>query len=203
MEKECYTKFCNNGATKGSIFCEDCSATPKSILGEDEIEQTAKKLLQKTTDKMLEQVSHDFYDSMSEHLYEHSNNYRDKIMEEAFELIIGKQWANKYRDKYETKQLRARIFEEHKDDIKKDITEQVVENEIKRYFGLFLTDEEKTDWKYRDLERSVIDWIYNNYSKSKILKEKLPEKLIKENESLKEEVKRLNDRILEINDLTD
>lgn len=200
METKCSNKYCNNIQESNSIYCQDCNVSPKSLIDDKEAEQTANKILNKTFEKAITQLQDDFFTNTQSYLYEIMENNKENIMEEALNLIIGKQWA-KYRDKYNMKELRARIYKENKEDINKDITEQVVQNEIKRYFNLFLSDGEKTDWRYKDLENKIIDWIYNNYNQIKI-KDKIPEKFIKENERLKKEVERLNLILEEIKNIT-
>ena len=186
---------------RNSIFCPNCDSFPKSSMGKDEINNIAEDILKQTFKKAIEQLMADFYKTCSSHLYEHENNYRNKIMSEALDLIIGKKWA-RYRDDYDMAKLRAKLYKEHKEEFDKKITEQVVENEIKRFFNIFLTDEERTGWRYRELEKRVTDWIYKNYDKSKILKKKIPEKFIKENERLREEISTLKNQLLEIKDLS-
>ncbi len=196
----CYTKYCENEAIAGSIFCADCSEFPKSALQPEEIEKIAEDVLNNTFKKVIKNLTNDFYNSLSGFLYEHTDNYQDTVMKEAMDLIIGKKWA-RYRDNYNLKELRVRIYKEHKEEFDKRITEQVIDTEIKRYFNLFLTDEDETGWRYVDLENKIVEWICDNYKKSKKLKQLVPKGLTKRNEILQRKIISLQNRLNEIQEL--
>lgn len=191
---KCYN--CGEEATE-SIYCSDCAAVPKCILSEEEVTNIAEDVLNVTFSKAIEKLRGNFYTKIQDNLYKHSNSYRDKIMQEALDLIIGKSWA-KYRNDYDMKELRDRIYKEHKDEFDKKITSEVVEEEIHRYFNLMLTDSEKTGWQNIPFEEKVISWICNNYEKSKILQEKLPQELLKKNKEQKEAIASLIKRLEDI-----
>ena len=174
----------------------------RSILSEEKVDAIATDVLSKVSEKLTDQLGHNFYSKIREYLWEHHDNFLDEIFEEAFKLICGKKW-NKFRDRgFDSAMLRARLYEIHREDINKLMTEQLIEENIKRYFGLFLLDEEVTGWRYTKLEEKIVDWIYCNYNaKLSKLKKLMPKKLIKENEGLREQINRLESRLRDIEDL--
>jgi len=169
----------------------------QSILSNDEVKKLASDVLDETSARLIERINDKFYDVIEYYLDDHHAEYVDKIFNEVFSFICGCKWS-KYRDKYDAQKLRANLYRENKEDIDKLMLPQLVEEEIKRYFGLFLSDEEVTDWRYRDLEIAVTKWIYDNFdSKFSKLKKLLQEKIIKENEWLQKEIKELKERLSE------
>ncbi len=170
----------------------------QSILSNEEVKKLASDVLDETSTKLIEKINEKFYSVIEYYLDDHHAEYVDKIFNEVFRFICGGKWT-KYRDRYDAKKLRANLYKENKKDIDDLMTKQLVEEEIRRYFGLFLSDEEVTDWRFKDLEIAVTKWIYDNFnSKFSKLKKLLPEKIIKKNEWLQKEVKKLKDELGEI-----
>ncbi len=170
----------------------------RSILSNEEVKKLASDILDETNVQLIDKINDKFYSVIEYYLDDHHAEYVDKIFNEVFRFICGGKWT-KYRDKYDAKKLRANLYKENKKDIDDLMTKQLVEEEIKRYFGLFLSDEEEADWRYQDLEIAVTKWIYDNFnSKFSKLKKLLPEKIIKENEWLQKEVKELKAELAEI-----
>ena len=172
----------------------------QSILSNEEVKKLALEVLDETSTKLIERINDKFYSVIEYYLDDHHAEYVDKIFNEVFRFICGSKWS-KYRDTYDAKKLRANLYKENKEDIDKLMMPQLVEEEIKRYFRLFLSDEEVTDWRYRDLEIAVTKWIYDNFdNKFSKLKKLLPEKIIKENERMQRKVDELGEELSEIKD---
>ncbi|HEB41539.1 MAG TPA: hypothetical protein ENI08_00785 [Candidatus Dependentiae bacterium] len=166
---------------------EDLKTMPKV----EEIEIIVKSILNGVTKGITDNISTEFYDRVDEYLYEHYYNLNDKIFAEVFNFICDG-WNEKYGKKYEADKLRAKLYAKNKKILDEQITAQVVRNEIKKYFDLFLRCD-KEQWGYKDLEKEITDWIYKNYEKSR-LKNLIPEKFKK----IKEENKRLEETITEL-----
>lgn len=173
----------------------------KSIATEEQVADLAEKTYKVILEKAIADLTDEFYRGINNYLSDHHQNYQDQIFDEVFKFIAGAKWS-RFKDIYEASQLRAEIYKAHKEEIDTQITQQVVEEEIKRYFGIFLSDEHKTGWKYRDLEKAVADWIYKNINNPQMQK-LIDAKLTEENRRLKEQNNYLQKRLNDIADIVD
>lgn len=174
--------------------------TLKTIATEEQIAQLAEKTSKVVLDKAIADLTDSFYREINYYLHEHHSNYEDQIFDEVFKFIAGAKWS-RFKDKYEATQLRAEIYKTHKGEIDQLLTTQVVEEEIKRYFNLFLSDEHKTNWRYRDLENAVANWLYSNINKPQ-MQSLFENKLVVENKRLHEHNIYLQERLNEIANLS-
>lgn len=136
----------------------------KSIATEEQITELGKKILDKMLEEHLEKLNGNFYDVLQEYLYEHHMNFKDSIIDEVFNLISDK-WS-KFTWKGDADTVRAKIYEANKQAIDKEITEQVVIQQISKFFGGYIGERETTSFRHSDLERKITEWIIQNNNKS-------------------------------------
>lgn len=102
----------------------------RTILPNDTMQKVADKILQSFFKKFSDEMTTRFYDEMHNYLYEHHMNFQEAIMDEAFDVICGKEWGRFFR-RYDGKLLRSKIFEEHKDEIIQQIPKDLLEENAK------------------------------------------------------------------------
>lgn len=136
----------------------------KSIATESEVTELGKKILDKLMEEHLSKLSSNFHDVLEGYLYEHHMNFKDSIINEVFNLISDK-WS-KFSWKGDADTVRAKIYEANKQAIDKEITEQVVTQQISKFFGGYIGEREVTSFRHDNLERKITEWIINNYNSS-------------------------------------
>lgn len=170
----------------------------KTIISDKDCEKVAKKILDKTVENFTKELNDHFYDETREYLYEHHANFQDRIFNEVFIFICGKGYTQ-YKDRYDATLLRANIYKENKEDFDKMITDQIMKENVHKYFELYFANDHKTNWEYKDLEKTIINWLFNNYETS-IFNEKMPEKFKTEIGNLKKRIEYLNEKLQKIED---
>jgi len=195
-EEKCFNKYCYNTDMGESIYCKTCEEVPCSIANKSDVEALANKVLMKTTEKLFEEVQDNFYDVIREDLEDHHRNFSKNIMQEAINLIKGKQWA-KYSNVFDAKDIRAEIYKSNKESIDKMITEEVVNEGIDKYLGLFVTEKYYSNIRNKGIEDGMSKWVYKNYKDTKF-KGIIDNKFTKENEKLRKEKEILLERLEKI-----
>lgn len=196
---KCYTEWCENDELYPSLYCKDCWEIPNSLMPKEDMMKLEKVILEKTFTKAIEQLRRDFYHETENYIFETHQNIVENIMKEALDLIIWKQRA-KYRNKFEMAELRARLYEEHKEDLDKDITEQVIDEWLSRILWVYVLH--KTTRHARDLNNNLIKWIYNNLHNEE-LRKLVNDNVLLENKKLQDTVKRQREKLNEINGMTE
>ncbi len=99
----------------------------KTILSPEKVGEHAKAIADALCPKMQAQLIDSFYDKVESYLYEHHMNFQDSIFDEVFRFICGAQFSTRWNKKYQAKDLRAKIFEEHKEEIIAQIPQDLVD----------------------------------------------------------------------------
>lgn len=203
FEKGVNELFCSNECldeTMDSIR-DKTDREPKSLLSRDQVDKIAIDASKVLCDKFYKDLFSEFYDQVGQYLYEHHFNFKEKVFGEVFSFICGKDW-NKYKDHYDASQLRALLYKENKEELDQMMTEQLVEEHIKKYFNLFLNDEQVTGWRYQDLEKKMVAWVLANFDgKFCQLKPLINLELQNENRTLKTIVENLKNRLEKIEEM--
>ena len=100
------------------------------IIPEEDVEKIATEALAGTFKKASEYLLHDFYDVCQSYLSEHFSNLEDKIWREVSNQIMRGYSEGKW-SKYNHKELRETLLKENKEQIIKDLNQDLVEENEK------------------------------------------------------------------------
>lgn len=170
------------------------------IIPDELIKTLTVKVTEKISKDVVSQIDSAARDTIDCWLDEYVKNFEDEMFNRVFKFINGDRWS-KFKDKYNAADLRALIYKEHKDELDKMITDQVVEENIHRYLGHFFADSHKTGWQYKPMEALLYKWMIARYPDSEQLRAIITDEAVKENVRLKDEVRRLKERLDEIGNL--
>jgi len=152
-------------------------------LKQELVDDLSKKYLEKFFETTKENLLDKFYETADMYLYEHFSNVSDKIYEELCMSIIT--WSKEFYGKVwrKRKDLIDVIYKDNEEDILNKIsldrlhklTSDILKNNQYHW---------SKDW---DIQKCIIEMIKNNLWELDIIKNLIEEKLIQENERLKEE----------------
>lgn len=157
--------------------------TLKLLYDENVVDQISQKVLDAIKEKIKDQIIDKTYDSLSDYLYEHYENNKDRIKNELVREISDDYTSNP--DNYKYRELRAKIFNEHQDEIMKSLTDQAITTSMERILCDYTSQNYVFHWKWKD---GIIALILKNWD------------LFKDDERIKSgftrEIDRLKYRIL-------
>lgn len=104
----------------------DDSEIIASIIPPEKVEQIAKEALARTYKKACEYLLHDFYDAVGNYLPEHFSNFDSDIWRGVSDQLMRGYDQGKW-SKYNHKELRETLFREHKEEIIKGLSKDLVE----------------------------------------------------------------------------
>ena len=112
-----------------SLASSRSSEILSTIIKPEEVEAIANDALQGTFKKAGENLMHDFYDACNAFLHEHFANFESDIWRAISRQIIHGYADGKW-SKYDHKDLRDSLFREHREEIIKELNQDLVaENE--------------------------------------------------------------------------
>lgn len=97
-----------------------------SLASSEAVEALAQKTLDAVRKKFDTDFTQAFYDNMRDYLFEHHQNFQDEILDDVFRHICGEGWT-RYKDRYSAKDMRSSIYQEHKEEINKQLGAQIFE----------------------------------------------------------------------------
>lgn len=97
-----------------------------NIISPDDVEKIAEEAIKGTYKKACEYLLHDFYDACGHYLHEHFSNFESDIWKQVSDQLIRGYSQGKW-SKYNHKELRETLFREHKDEIIKQLDQDLVE----------------------------------------------------------------------------
>ena len=128
------------------------------IYNEDAVDKVAQGILDTLKEKMQDQIINETYDRMSEYLYEHYENNKDKIIGELIREISDDFTTNP--DNYKYRELRTKIFHEHKDEILKSLTDQAITVSMENILYEYTHKDYVFNWKWKD---GIVSLILKNW----------------------------------------
>jgi len=132
--------------------------TLRLLYDENEVDRIAQKVLDATKEKINDQITDKIYDSLSDYLYEHYQNNKDKIMDELIREISDDYITNP--DNYKFRELRTKIFHEHKLEILESLTDQAITVSMENILCEYTHRDYTFNWKWKDGIVALIlkDW---------------------------------------------
>ena len=126
----------------------------------EEVSLVAGKVLDKVKDGIKKDIADEFYTEFSNFLYEHYQNFKDKIEKELISEIADEFIADSTSYKY--KVLRERIYEEHKIEIEKVLTSDVIEEGMSNILLSRTSNTFFFNWQWKD---GIVKLVLSNWNK--------------------------------------
>lgn len=108
-----------------------------TIFPQNKVEEISNEILKKSIKNITDNLSDNFYNTMSMYLYEHYENNKDKIIQQLVNEFSDKFISDPNNYKYRS--FRDKLLEEHKDKIIQSLTEPIIISNIEYCLGM-LTD---------------------------------------------------------------
>lgn len=169
----------------------------KDIFNEEDINKVVEVFTKKTIDKLKEDLLDDIYKAISEYLYEHYRNNKDKIEEELINSICEEYVKNPLEYKYS--KLREKIFNEHKEELSKVLTNEGIEKSVEDVMMKYTTRNYHFSWKWKD---EIVRFILEHWNDFKN-DERINQGLLREIENKKVYINSLKERLNDISNLAD
>jgi hypothetical protein len=130
----------------------------KLLYDENVVNQISQKVLDATREKITDQITDRIYDNLSDYLYEHYQNNKDRIKGELIREISDDYTSNP--SNYQYRELRTKIFNEHKDEIIGALLDDAIVANIEKVLGLYTHRDYTFHWQWKD---GIVDLVKKNW----------------------------------------
>lgn len=166
------------------------------------------ELIKELTTKVSEKISKDVVSAIDSAqreiidcwLDEYVKNFEDQMFNRVFKFIKGDKWSQ-FKDKYDAAELRAQIYREHKEEIDKQLTEQIVEENLHKYLNHFFAGTHQTGWRYLPMAEKLAAWVLDRIKDSEQLRTSIETEAIRRAERAENMVEQLKERLNRISDI--
>lgn len=159
------------------------------IFTEEQINEVSQKVLEKSIEKIKEEIGHKFYHELDNWIYEHYANTKDRIEKELIAEIAEEFVKTPMEYKYE--KLRKKLFLENKEMLTKTLTDEVIQKSVEAVIWGHTNIEYQFNWKWKD---AVVTIILENLDKFKD-DERINDGLIRQINILKSQIVKLQKHI--------
>ena len=162
----------------------------KTIFKEEEIEKLADNYIKKVKEKIKEDIADGMYNDLSWFLYEHYQNLQSKIESELIGSIT-EQYKKDPMD-YKYWELRKKMFEENKEQLTKDLTDESIMLSVETVIHDYTHREYHFNWKWKEW---IVRIIWDNWDKFKD-DEKIKNWFDRKIDQQAQQIKNLEERLL-------
>lgn len=162
------------------------------LFTEEQVIEVSEKILANTKEKIKEQLANVFYSETEGWLYEIYTNNRDKIEKELIAEITEK--YVKEPTLYKFKDLRDKLWIEHKDEIVGALTDEAVKESIETALLIYTHRDYNFNWQWKD---AIVQLIMSNWSQFQD-DERINQGFRNEIEKLKFKISNLEGRLYDV-----
>ena len=167
------------------------------IYNEEEISKLADTFAKKTTDKLKDDLLGDIYNNVSQYLYEHYDNFKNKIEAELIKSICEE--YVKTPAEYKFADLRKKIFNENKEELTKILTDEAIEKSVEDVIEKYTHRDYHFNWRWKD---AIVRIILENWDKFKD-DERIQMQFGRELDNRNYQIEQLKRQLEEINSLSE
>lgn len=167
------------------------------IYNEKEVEQLADKYIKTLSEKIKSDIADDIYRNLSDYLYEHYRNFKDKVKTDLINDIV-EEFVKNPKD-YKFYKLRERLFNDNKELLIKTLTDEAIEKSVEDVIEEYTHRNYHFNWKWKD---AIVKIILNNWDKFKD-DERIKEQFGRELERKNEWIKCLENQLSEIRSIAE
>lgn len=129
---------------------------------EAESEKMAQAMSEKFRDEIKENIANEFYDRMQIYLYEHYMNLKSRIEADLIRELSDRFIKNP--SDYKFKELRDKLWTEHRNEISSAITEEQIGGYLDGILSSNISKEMPFAWKWKD---GIAKYILTNWDQFK------------------------------------
>jgi len=163
---------------------------------EENIKDFSSKFSKQISEKLKDDLVDDFYNITQDYIYEHYNNFKDKIEGELISQITEE--YIKEPTAYKFSKLRKKMFSEHKEELISILTDEAIKENVEKIIHKYTHKDYSFEWQWKDSIAQIILEKWDMFKDDERIKSYFGRELERKNKK----IEYLEKQIQEINELS-
>ena len=165
------------------------------IYNEEEVSMLVDNFSKKVTEKLKADLLDSLYQDVSNYLYEHYQNFHEKIERDLIKSICGE--YTKDPTQYKFADLRKTMFNENKEELTKILTDEAIEKSVEDVIEKYTHRDYHFEWRWKDGISKIILEKWDNFKDDERIKQQFGREL----DRRQERINWLENKLREVSDV--
>ena len=165
------------------------------VFTEEQVNEVSQKILKSTISKITDEISNKFYHELDNYIYDHYTNTKSRVEKSLIEEITEQFILDPNNSKYYN--LRKKLFSENKDLLIKTLSDESIYESVENVIEKYTHRDYTFNWRWKEAILRIIAENWHLFKDD----ERIHSQLLRENQSLKDQIARMREKIESISNL--